>query len=150
MHRILVLQGPNLNLLGRRDPALYGTGTLADLEARLLEMVRAWPGVDLRCFQSNSEGALIDWLHAQAAAAHGLVINPGGLTHTSVCLRDAVEAIGLPAIEVHLSNIEARERFRHRSLLAPVCLGTIRGLGPYGYEAAVTALLRRAGLVPHS
>jgi len=146
VHRILVLNGPNLNLLGRRDPARYGKATLADLEARLRAAARQWPGIELRFFQSNSEGALLDWLHAEAPAAHGLVLNPGGLTHTSVCLRDAVEAVGLPAIEVHLTNIEARERFRQRSLLAPVCLGTIRGLGAYGYEAALRALAARAGL----
>ena len=146
MQRILLLQGPNLNLLGRREPALYGSMSLGELEAHLAEWARQWPDLELRCFQSNGEGALLDWLHAEAPQAHGLVLNPGGLTHTSVCLRDAVVAVGLPAIEVHLTNIDARESFRRRSLLAPVCVGSIRGLGAFGYEAAVEALARRAGL----
>lgn len=146
MHRLLVLQGPNLNLLGNREPELYGSVTLANLEARLAERARQWEDLELRSFQSNSEGALLDWLHAEAPRAHGLILNPGGLTHTSVCLRDAVAAVGLPAIEVHLTNIDAREHFRRRSLLAPVCIGSIRGLGAFGYEAALEALAQRAGL----
>jgi 3-dehydroquinate dehydratase-2 len=144
--RLLVLQGPNLNLLGSREPQVYGTETLAEIEARLQEKARAWHDLELRCFQSNSEGQLIDWLHGQAPGAQALILNPGGLAHTSVVLRDAVAAIGLPAIEVHISNIFAREEFRQRSLLAGACLATISGLGTFGYEAALEALARRAEL----
>ena len=150
MHCILVMNGPNLNLLGRRDPALYGAATLAELETRLRACARQWRDLELRLMQSNSEGTLLDWLHAEASSAQGLVINPGGLTHTSVCLRDAIEAVGLPTIEVHLSNIDARESFRRRSRIAAVCVGSIRGLGAFGYEAALEALALRAGLERHS
>lgn len=142
MARFLLLNGPNLNLLGVREPGIYGQAGLAEivagLEARAAEL-----GVDLECRQSNHEGVLIDWVQAALGQFDGLILNPGGLTHTSVALRDAVAAVGLPAIEVHLSNIHAREPFRHRSLLAPVCLGQIAGLGPLGYELALIALCRR-------
>jgi len=143
---VLVVNGPNLDQLGRREPDLYGRETLADVEARLRAMARAWPQLDLEFFQSNSEGALIDYLHAHAARAAGVVINPGGLAHTSVVLRDAVAAITVPAIEVHITNIHAREPFRRRSLLAGVCVGSICGIGTLGYDVALAALAARAGL----
>jgi len=136
---VLVLNGPNLNLLGTREPAVYGTTTLAEIDARLIAEGAAL-GLEVRCLQSNHEGALIDALHAARVWAGGVILNPGGYTHTSVALHDAIAAIGLPVIEVHLSNTEAREEFRHRSLVARVCRGTIRGLGPIGYSLALQAL----------
>jgi 3-dehydroquinate dehydratase-2 len=143
MKRILVGHGPNLNLLGEREPQIYGQFTLADIETRLRRRAAALSGCELSFFQSNSEGALLDWLHGEAPRAHGLILNPGGLAHTSVVLRDAVAAVALPTIEVHLSNIHAREPFRRRSLLAGVCLGVVTGLGIVGYEAALEVLVGR-------
>jgi len=137
--RILLAHGPNLNTLGQREPAIYGRMTLAEINEQV-----ATRADELQCaitaFQSNHEGALIDFLQAESATAHGLILDPGGLTHTSVSLRDAVAATGLPAIEVHLSNIYAREEFRHRSLLAPICRGQISGLGWRGYLFALESL----------
>ncbi len=142
--RVLVVHGPNLNTLGRREPAIYGTMTLAEIDGRL-QTRGAELGCEVRPFQSNSEGALIDFLQAEAERALGIVINPGGLTHTSVALRDAVAGTGRPAIEVHLSNIHAREPFRHTSLLAPICRGQILGLGWRGYLYALEAIVALAG-----
>jgi 3-dehydroquinate dehydratase-2 len=136
---VLVLHGPNLNLLGTREPQLYGATTLAEIDARL-QSEGATLGLDVRCLQSNHEGALIDALHAARAWAAGVLINPGGYTHTSVALRDAIAAIALPVIEVHLSNTEAREPFRHISVVAPVCVGTVRGFGWRSYTLALHAL----------
>lgn len=136
MLRLLILNGPNLNLLGVREPHVYGSTSLDDVEQDLAE---AFPDVHLEFFQSNHEGALIDRLHiAREERIHGVVFNPGGYTHTSVALRDAISATGLRVIEVHISNIHAREAFRHTSLLAPVCVGAIAGLGVFGYRAAVS------------
>jgi 3-dehydroquinate dehydratase-2 len=135
---VLVLHGPNLNLLGTREPHIYGSTTLADIDADLRKVGEDL-GVAVETFQSNSEGALIDRIHEARTQVQALIVNAGGYTHTSVALRDALAAVGLPVIEVHLTNLAAREEFRHRSLLAPVCVGQITGLGAFGYRLALEA-----------
>lgn len=140
MKTIGILNGPNLNWLGKREPGIYGSQSLADLEASLKELAK---GLDCNptFFQSNHEGALIDKIYEWAEAGHdGLVINPAGYTHTSVALRDAIAGSGLPAIEVHISNIHQRESFRHTSMIAPSCIGSIAGLGLEGYAHALRHL----------
>ncbi len=139
---IYVLNGPNLNLLGLREPEIYGTDTLDDIAARLEDKARAL-GVAIDMRQSNHEGHLIDWLHeAQAAGAKAVLLNAGGLSHSSVALHDAVKAISVPVIEVHLSNPQARESFRRRSLVAAAAWATIAGFGALGYELALDAAAR--------
>ncbi len=140
--QILVLHGPNLNLLGEREPEVYGSTTLAEIDTRLRE-IASKNGVSLESFQSNHEGALVDRIQAARGDYQAIVINPGGFTHTSVALRDALVASGLPVVEVHLSNIYAREPFRRTSLVSDIALGQITGLGPIGYELALLALLDR-------
>ena len=137
---ILVLHGPNLNLLGTREPEVYGDWTLDDINDELISCGRDL-GVVVRCFQSNSEGELIDALHDARHWAAGVVFNPGAYTHTSLALRDAISAIEIPVVEVHLSNVYAREAFRHKSLLAPVCLGKITGFGWRSYLLGLQALV---------
>ena len=139
---ILLLHGPNLNLLGERQPEVYGSMTLADINTALERHVKSF-GVELRVAQSNQEGELIDWLHEARGWADGVVFNPGAFTHTSVALRDAITAIEIPVIEVHLSNIHGREAFRHKSLLVGACLGQVAGFGWHSYILALDALLRR-------
>ena len=138
--KILILHGPNLNLLGTREPEIYGSMTLEDINAKMIELGKLL-GAQVACKQSNHEGALIDALHDARTWASGVVFNPGGYTHTSVALRDAVSAIQIPVIEVHLSNVYAREEFRHTSLISAVCKGKITGLGWKSYALALRALM---------
>ncbi|MDW7982193.1 MAG: type II 3-dehydroquinate dehydratase [Thermomicrobium sp.] len=140
--RILVLHGPNLNLLGRREPEIYGTTTLAEIDQRLHELA-AQHGFELVTAQSNHEGELVDLIHRYGWEVAGIVLNPGALTHYSIALRDAVAAVPAPTVEVHLSNIHARESFRRRSVIAPVAVGQISGFGALSYELALTYLIRR-------
>ena len=139
MKSILILHGPNLNLLGTREPEVYGSLTLDDVNEKLVETGKKM-GIEIRDFQSNSEGSLIDALHDARNWAAGVIFNPGAYTHTSVALRDAIAGIGIPVIEVHISNVYAREEFRHKSLLAPVCAGKITGFGWRSYELGLQAL----------
>lgn len=137
--RIAVFNGPNLNLLGVREPDVYGVGTLEDLEAELQELADAL-GVEIEFTQTNHEGALVDALHDARGRCDGVLLNPGALTHYSYALRDAVASVGLPVIEVHLSNINARESFRERSVIAPECVGQISGFGFKSYHAALRVM----------
>ena len=138
--RILVLHGPNLNLLGKREPEIYGHQTLADIDASLRATAKQL-AVEVECFQSNHEGELIDRIQAAMGQAAGILINPGGFTHTSVALRDALVASRLPIVEVHLSNVFARESFRQHSYVSPIAVGVISGLGAQGYRFGLEALV---------
>lgn len=148
--RVMLLNGPNLNLLGVRDSEVYGSQTLAEVESAFVSLA-AQLGVEVVTAQSNSEGALVDRIH-EARSLDGIVINPGAYAHYSYAIRDAIEAVRVPCVEVHVSNIHAREEFRHRSVVSPVVDGFICGCGVYGYELGLRALLKRieekkAGLV---
>lgn len=149
MKKILVLNGPNLNLLGTREPAQYGHETLADVE-RLCQDAGTRLGVEVECRQSNWEGQLVDWIHeaGRAVAAGtmlGVVMNPGAYTHTSIALHDAIKGSSVPLIELHISNVHAREEFRHHSYISPAARGIIVGLGVKGYPLAIEALVRVSG-----
>lgn len=148
MTRLLLLNGPNLNLLGSREPAIYGAATLADIEQSLTRKAAAL-GHDLACFQSNHEGALVDRVHAAKADGTVFIIaNLGAYTHTSIALRDALLGVAIPFVEVHLSNVHARDAFRHHSYFSDIAAGVIVGFGPIGYELALTAV--HARLAPHT
>ncbi len=138
MKRIIIINGPNLNLLGQREPGIYGTGTMAEC---LDDLRRRYPDVEIDYYQSNVEGFLIDKLHEVGFTYDGVVLNAGAYTHTSVALHDAIRAIPAPVIEVHLSNVHAREDFRHKSFLAPACMGVVCGFGLRSYRLAVSALV---------
>jgi len=141
--KLLVLNGPNLNLLGTREPGVYGSTTLPQIEQQLVEMAREHDA-QITCFQSNHDGALIDRIHqARIEGVDAIIINPGGLTHTSVALRDALAGVAIPFVEVHISNVHKREAFRHHSYLSDIAIGVICGLGPEGYKAALRFLLSR-------
>lgn len=139
MASLLILNGPNLNLLGTRQPEIYGHTTLADIEAICADAAKN-ASLSVVCLQSNHEGALIDAIHAARGQHDGVILNAGAYTHTSVALMDAIASVGLPLVEVHLSNIHAREAFRHKSYIAPVAIGQICGFGALGYVLAIQAL----------
>ena len=141
MLNVLVLHGPNLNLLGTREPDVYGTDTLADIDSQLTALAEELKIV-VRIKQSNSEEMLIEELHSSREWANGVLFNPGAFTHTSVAIRDAIAAIDIPVVEIHLSNIHARESFRRESLLAPVCLGSISGFGSQSYMLGLRSLIK--------
>lgn len=138
-HKVLLLHGPNLNLLGERETGIYGKDTIEHINAEIQEAAEAM-GIDCDIRQSNHEGTLIDLLHAARGQFDGVIINAGALTHYSIALRDAIAAIRIPTVEVHMSNVHAREEFRHKSVIAPVCAGSIIGFGKYSYILALQGL----------
>ncbi|ANB62044.1 type II 3-dehydroquinate dehydratase [Anoxybacteroides amylolyticum] len=144
MARLLLINGPNLNRLGKREPHIYGSDTLNDLEQQLIAFA-AERGATLTCFQSNHEGEIIDEIHAAEGTYDGIILNAGAFTHYSYAIRDAIASVDVPVVEVHISNIHARDPFRHVSVIAPVTIGQIVGLGFAGYRLAILALLERKG-----
>ncbi|NVN99818.1 MAG: type II 3-dehydroquinate dehydratase [Geobacteraceae bacterium] len=138
--KILVINGPNINLLGRREPGIYGSQTLESINASLSESALTLPA-ELDFVQSNSEGGLVDAIQSALGSFDGIIINPAAYTHTSVAIRDAISAVAIPTVEVHLSNVYSREEFRHKSLIAPVAIGQIAGFGAFGYELALKGLV---------
>jgi len=140
--KVLVLNGPNLNLLGTREPHIYGSGTLEEINKRLTELADQL-GLELEFYQSNHEGELVDKIQQSVPGIKGIVINPGAFTHYSLALRDAVSAVGIPCVEVHLSNIHAREEFRKQSVIAPACIGQISGFGPLSYLLGLRAIAEK-------
>ncbi len=146
MKKILVLNGPNLNLLGERDPSIYGSKTLDSIERDLAELAMKF-GVEVECFQSNHEGDLIDKIHAERKYCHGIIINPGALTHYSYALRDAIEAVGIPTVEVHISDIFSREDWRRKSVISDVAWKVIAGKGAEGYLLALEDLCHHIGAI---
>ncbi|MDD5359955.1 MAG: type II 3-dehydroquinate dehydratase [Sulfurovaceae bacterium] len=139
--KITVIQGPNLNMLGIREQGVYGSIKLDDIHAQM-EQIAKQNNVDVEFFQSNLEGEIVDKIQECLGDSDGIIINPAAYTHTSIAIRDAIAAVSLPAIEVHLSNIHQREEFRHKSLVAPVCAGQILGMGPYGYHLAMIGMVQ--------
>ncbi len=137
MPKILIVNGPNLNLLGKREPDIYGAKTLDELNRELTKIAKEL-SLDIEFFQSNSEGELIDYIHKNGFEAQGLIINPGAFTHTSYALRDAISGVGIETVEVHISNVYAREEFRHKSVIAPIVAGHLVGFGLYGYAMALS------------
>jgi len=142
--RVLVLNGPNLNMLGIREPKTYGSQTLADIEAMCVSTGKSLK-LEVECRQTNREGELCEWIQGAYGKVDGIIINPGGYSHTSVAIRDAISAVAIPTVEVHLSNIHAREEFRHHSFISAVAVGVICGLGATGYRLALEALAERLG-----
>ena len=138
--RILVIHGPNLNMLGKREPDIYGDQSLAEIDARLTEMGDKL-GIDVETFQSNHEGALVDKIQEAVGAVHGIIINPAAYTHTSVAIRDALAMLKIPVVEIHLSNINRREPFRHQSMIADIVAARVAGFGSYGYTLALDGLV---------
>jgi 3-dehydroquinate dehydratase-2 len=147
MPRVLVIHGPNLNMLGLREPEVYGRTRLAEIDDRLVGLGRQW-NIEMSSFQSNHEGAIVEKIQASLGKIDGLIINPAAYTHTSIAIRDAIVVLGVPIIEVHLSNIHKREAFRHKSLMADVVTGQIVGLGVTGYYLALQALAEKLGMLP--
>lgn len=140
--KILVINGPNLNLLGTREPEIYGSATLSSIEKEILEYAESFKGVEVEFFQSNHEGEIVDKIQSAKGLYDGIIINPAAYTHTSVAIADAIKAVNLPAVEIHLSNINSREDFRKKSITAPSCIGQISGFGKNGYLAGLFCLIK--------